>query len=294
MKSKVKSNNIIFSYEVDSIKDVYAFLVWKKHKKTTFLFIFLYILIILYLFVFGDYEMFFTILILLFVFNSIFLTVLWNKSEVPFFENFALFNNLSFSPNSNLASVSGRLFELGRPYGKKIRNVMSGQYLNWPIRIFIYSFVVGTGRSQKTVENTVLEISFENIAFPHILLRSKGFKNFLFSPVYGGSIAREKNDEDISLGGKYKNFELRASRGYHIEVMQIFSLDLLDFLENQTHKFNIEFSENKINIFDNKVVKNRKDLTELYGVGKKILDSAGFLIDRLSDDFEALHPYYKK
>jgi len=291
MEDKNKSHNVVYNYRVGSIKDVFLFLLFKKYKKYTILFIFLYVLFILSYFVAYDYFLLFIFFILLSLFTSIYLVILWQKAEVGFFENFALTNNLSFSSRSNLASVYGRLFELGDYNSREIRNVMSGQYLNWPLRIFIYTFKVGQGEKKKTFNNTVLEISFANIVFPHILLRSK---NFFSLPAYGGSIPREKNDEDISLGGKYKNFELRASRGYQIEVMQIFSSDLLDFLENQTHKFNIEFSENKINIFDNKIIKNRKDLTELYGVGKKILDSAGFLIDRLGDDFEALHPYYKK
>ncbi len=290
MKGNMSQSNVV-NYKVDSIKDVFFFFVWTKYKKITILFFLLYILWIFSFFVIAvDYFLFFISIFLLSIFTSIYLVILWQRAEINFFENFALTNNLSFSPVSNLSSVYGRLFELGDYNSRQIRNVMSGHYLNWPIRIFIYTFSVGQGKKKKTLNNTVLEISFENIVFPHILLE---YKNFLSWPLYSRSIPREKNDENISLDRSYNNFKLRASRGYHIEVLQIFSPEILDFLNSQKNKFNIEFSRNKINIFENKVVNNRKDLDELYNVGKKILDSAGFLIDRLRGDFEVLHPHYK-
>lgn len=189
----------------------------------------------------------------------------------------------------DLSQLKGRLFEVGD--SKKAKQGIMGTYNNYPIKIFNYSYTIGSGKNQNAYFFTVCEIEIEKIDFPHIFLKSKSmwgthFKKNYFGPNKDTRIKLEKQFED--------KFNLYCTEDYEIEVLQIFTKDLLGFLVEHGNKFSIEFSENKIYIYDDKIIRNKKDLDELYSIVKIILDRSGDLIKRLADDFEAMHNSYRK
>jgi len=275
--------------EVDSVKSLFLTLVWKINKKFTLLVLVLNIITLIIIILLPDVGGF--LFFLLLIWNFIYTGLMLSSAQRYFFRFFASANNLTFEPIGNLDSVAGRLFEIGRRHSGQIVNVMSGHYLNWPIRIFVFQSLVksNNNKSSRKYNYTVLEITFEKTTFPHILLRTKNFSLFIDKNLQS---LRKQEDQVFNLNNS--NFELTADRGYHVEVMQIFTPEVLDFLNNQAREFNIEFCDNKLNIFENKIIDSQKDLIHLYEIAKKLLDSAGPLLDRLHDDFEVLHPYYKK
>ncbi len=106
----------------------------------------------------------------------------------------------------------------------------------------------------------------------------------------------EKNkDAEINLEEQFrKKYRLYATAGYEIEVLQIFTGEMLEFLGQKGSNFSIEFAENRMYIYDDLFISKITELQAIFGLAEKILDLIGPLLDRLHDDFDALHPYYKK
>jgi hypothetical protein len=132
----------------------------------------------------------------------------------------------------------------------------------------------------------VTEIFFEQVQFPHILLQSRTMAK------YGSS---DKNIKTIELEEEFEKFyRLHAAQGYEIEIFQIFTPEALRFLKEKGMHFSIEFAENRLYVYDDKTIVNKKQLFEMYEVTRQIFDSIGPLLNRLHDDFATLHPYYGK
>jgi len=87
---------------------------------------------------------------------------------------------------------------------------------------------------------------------------------------------------------------LYCTQDYETETLQIFTVDILDYLSKSGSNFSIEFSENKIYIYDDLIIRKQEELDQLYEVVKKILNSSQGLFDRLHDDFDSLHSVYNK
>lgn len=218
----------------------------------------------------------------------IYFTFLYIKANKALLQHFAKTNGFKYEESAPIKTVSGHLFKLGR--SQKITNVLSGQHLGYLIRIFNYQYTIGAGKNQQTYRFTVLEMIFKNIKFPHILLQSKRMLNYRYS----GTLGMTK-DTEIPLTNQFGDyFNLYSTDGYEIEVLEIFTPDLLFYLQENAKDFNIEFEDNKIYIFDDKLISNKKELNLLFDISKKILSSHGEIITRLHDDFSALHPYYSE
>ena len=102
-------------------------------------------------------------------------------------------------------------------------------------------------------------------------------------------------DVEIKLDSQFnKSFNLYCTQDYEIETLQIFTSDILLILKDDAPDFSIEFSDNRIYFYDNKVMSKRKELDVLYGIVKEVLTSSGESISRLHDDFTAMHSFYKK
>ena len=197
-------------------------------------------------------------------------------------KGFAAQNGMVYAEHGALEDCRGRLYEIGHSRG--VTNTIVGNWNNYPIKLFNYSYTTSSGKSQQRHAFTVLEISFAKIEFPYIFLQAKNMWGF-FAGAFG---------QGVEIPLQNKNFHLSAAKGYEIEALQIFSDQLLEYLAHNAPNFSIEFAENRINIYDDKTLSNKKDLLQLLDAGKHIIDSSGALISRLSDDFAALHPYYKK
>jgi len=211
------------------------------------------------------------------------------KLEHEFMRQFAAAHGLRYEDRASLDSVSGRLFSKGKY--KRVSNVFLGTLEERPLRLFNYKYTVGSGKNSRTYSFTVCELAFKKTEFPHILLLAPTM------PVRYGSVDWFGSDRDMQVpleGDRYKNFTLYTSEGYQIEALQIFSPELLTFLHEHAKNFSIEFAGNKVYLYDDEKILTRNTLDELYGVAQKTFTRLAPLLDRLHDDFAALHPYYKK
>jgi hypothetical protein len=185
-------------------------------------------------------------------------------------------------------SLRGRLMRAGASNFQFAHNCISGTYKNHPMRLFNYQFSSG-GENNSTFPFTVMETTFEKTIFPYILLQSKTMYKYenheIFSKTKNIRIKLENDFEE--------NFNLFTTAGYEVEVLQIFTREILQFLKDKGSKFSIEFAENRMYIYINRYILKRSELAEMYQIAQKIFDLIGPLLNRLHDDFSALHPYYK-
>lgn len=204
-------------------------------------------------------------------------------------QKFASDNNLTYLDKTLSNPPTGRLFNIGRL--NESSNVMSGKFDKYPITIFNYQYTIGSGgNNSRTYNFTVCELSIDNIKFPHIFLKSRSMMRHFLQKNFG-----KDKDVEIKLDTKFnKIFKLYCTQDYEIEALQIFTQDILETLISKAPEFSIEFSDNRIYFYDNKVMSKRKELDVLYGIVKEVLTSSGESISRLHDDFTAMHSFYKK
>ena len=208
-----------------------------------------------------------------------------NKVLAEFMKQFAAANNLEYQKNLPLSSIRGDFFKIGHSQG--ISNALSGIYQNHPTKLFSYRFTTGGGKNQSVHLFTIFEVTFEKTIFPRILLQSQTMRRF-------GEFTFGSKEKEISLEENFKpSYRLFADPGYEVETLQIFTPEVLEFLKTQAPDFTVEFAEDRMYLYDDRQISNRAQLSEFYLVAKKMLDTLGPLLNRLHDDFAALHPYYK-
>lgn len=218
---------------------------------------------------------------------GIYVSILYRNADRIFMREFAKINNLSYSSTANITSVTGRLFNVG--HAKVISNVLSDTYNGHLFRLFNYQYTVGSGKNSHTYMFTICEVAFPQTKFPYILLQSRKMSKFGLSEFFG-----RDRDVEIPIEEDFKkNFKLFTRLEYEIEALQIFSHDILRLLQEQAYRFSIEFSGNKMYVYDDKIIRNQKELEEIFIVTRKMIDSSGPLLNRLHDDYASLNEAFK-
>lgn len=164
----------------------------------------------------------------------------------------------------------------------KKRDVIEFVHNDFNVRIFDYPY---SQTKKGIIRMTISEINFEKTYFPHILFvrpEIRFFKN----------IRKDKKDMEIKLPYSKKDFRLYVTRGYQVEALQIFDLNLLEYLNQQSDFLGIEFVDNKLYIFEFKNISDKVYLDNFYDITKKVLDFIGETSNRLHNDFNTLHEYY--
>lgn len=218
---------------------------------------------------------------------AVFFALIYVKARKLFMRYFAEAHGLKYEEGASVNSATGRLFRLG--HGQSILHVIFDDFSGRPMRLFNFDYTTGSGKSSRTHPFTVLEIDFEKTVFPYILLQSRTMSKHAATDWWGID-----QDRTIPLEEAFqRSFSLYATQGYETEALQIFTPDTLGFLVQNSADFSIEFAEDKMYIYDDKNISTRKELQKLYDVARKIFELLGPLLNRLHDDFAALHPYYK-
>ncbi len=255
-------------------------------KKTKVVFVVFVILLLLLIFTIRIYDL------LIFIFLPL-VAYFFIKQFIDrknFMMKFAQDNGLDFEFSKTI-DFPGRLFSLGNGTSTKtILNLIHGRYKEYPIKIFHYNYSVGSGKNRRTYHFTVCEVEISELDFPFILLKSNSMMKHASTDYFG-----QDKDSEINIGDEFqKVFTLYCRNEYEIEVLQIFNKELLSYLATQAHKFSIEFSKNKIYIYDDHIITTQQAMDEMYMVLKMIIDRSGELLKRLRDDFESMHEFYNK
>lgn len=163
-----------------------------------------------------------------------------------------------YSSIGSLYTMKGKLFDIG--HSGNVQDIISGKYLNFPLKIFNYYFTVGYGKSSRTYGYTVFEIQF-NTDLPEIVLLTKDFLSFLNIDILPLTMGKKK----LSLEGDFdKYFQLYVPKDLEIEVLEIFTPDVMAELIDKFRGFNIEICEDKMYVYYEKIVSNKKQILLTY------------------------------
>ncbi len=213
----------------------------------------------------------------------------WRAKKI-FFADFTNKNNLIYQSSGSLSEVVGNLFKVG--HTKTINNVITGRFGNKKAKFFHYKYSIGHGRYRRDFHFTVLEVFFDKINFPHMLLQSKKRRSFWGEGRYG---KRGRNERSVALEDEFsQHYNLFFHDGYGVEATQIFSEDFLRFLKEQKSFFNIELKEDRLYIYDSTTVRSKRDFKELFGVTGRVINKIAPVLKRLDRDFAALNEAYGK
>lgn len=247
----------------------------EKTKKTITYFVLLVILI-----------SFFSILFGIFVF-SIGIAIYFHYAHQIFMEKFAKEHNFGYGDKLDVSTLKGRLFSISNR--ENAGPVIFGKHEHYPIKIFNYYYTVGSGKNSTTYGFTVSEIEISKTIFPYIFLRSKTMPyHSQFSNIFN-----KNKDRKISLEKQYdKKYTLYAREDFEIEALQIFTPEILEYLQKESSHFSIEFAGNKIYIYDDLTLRTTKRLQRLLDTTIWLAENIGPLSERLHDDFNSLYQAY--
>ena len=200
-----------------------------------------------------------------------------NKVRGYLMEQFADALGYSFSKNADISTVQGYLFQIGR--SRDVHDVISGADGDRPARVFLYSYVTGSGKSSHTDYFTVFENTFDG-AVPHILLR----KAISFLPTIA-----PLGEDTVSLEGDFnKYFSLSVEKGFEMEAYEIFTPDFMQELIETSKTLDFEFYQNKLYIYTPKYIDKRAELDAMFALSEKLCTRLEPVIKGMKGDVQAM------
>jgi hypothetical protein len=127
-----------------------------------------------------------------------------------------------------------------RGRSQKLRNLMRGKSRSIEAAIFDYSYVIGGGRSSRTVRQSVISFQSDALSLPYFTLGSKSFWNKMDSLLGRHNIEFETHPE---FSNKYL---LRGSDADAVRT--IFTDQVLDYFE-QTPGWSVEGAANRLLLY---------------------------------------------
>lgn len=186
-------------------------------------------------------------------------------------QQFALANNFTYTAQGTLTGLDGGLFYIGS--NRRVFNLVSGTYQDYPITVFNYSYVTGSGKSAHTWHCTVFELDLQN-TLPDILLKRVG-QNF------GGPLC-SINENYLQLEGDFNQyFMVDVTKGYEIETLQILSPDVMEKLIDNDPGFSMEIVNNHLFIYANKTIQTTTDLNAFYATAEYFVNTLGPTLAKL-------------
>ena len=157
---------------------------------------------------------------------------------------------------------SALTFQEGR--GRATGHGLMGTVLDRPFRFFQNRYTVREGKHARTHTYCVSEIVFAG-SFPHIYLNNTHNRNLsnlktFFLPRIPLPAALEDK------------FNLHGPKGYEIEVLEIFTPDLLLHVLDVDWEHDLELVEQKLYIFREKALRTKQELDDEMARLRKLLD----------------------
>lgn len=207
-------------------------------------------------------------------------------STRKFMREYASSHNLQYVGTLDEKSLSGRLFKRTRT---EIEHVMVGEYQNFPIRMFYYSYSIQEGKHTKVFPFTVSEITIGETRFPHLLLLNKKTDKHQSADYFG-----DDKDVQVGLGKDDPHYTLYTTNNYELEALQICTPEFVDLFRNDQVRQSVECAENKLYIYTDSRLTKKDTLDILYTTTKNVIEKSGPFLLRLKDDYESLHEVFKK
>lgn len=219
----------------------------------------------------------------------------WLRAKVlrEFMMQFAAQNGYKFSKSESASGLEGALFKIG--HDQVLEDVVSGNYKGYPIRLFVYKYVVGYGKNQQHCESFVMEVDFGSL-LPHVMLssRSQSFTGVdILALSLSGSMLSLKSKIGLEPPAD-QFFELYSEPGFEQEALEIFTPELLARLVALPKKYTMEFVGNKLFVYSKLLIYKRDDLNYIYATFTELAEHIGPYLKRMSGDVQSLNEAYEK
>ncbi len=94
------------------------------------------------------------------------------RIEHEFMEQFANTNNFSYSAKGSMDGLDGFIFQIG--HSKTVTDFINGTYNTYPLSLFNYQYITGSGKSQQINRCTIFKLQFD-ITMLDILVENKKY-----------------------------------------------------------------------------------------------------------------------
>lgn len=197
-----------------------------------------------------------------------------NNIRHAFMRQFAKANNFSYQRQAPLDQFTAPYLEIG--HGRKIEDVVSGEYLGLPICFFTFSCTIGYGRGAKHIMFTACEIHYKT-NLPRIFLDAL-HHDFLNTDIF----TKPSYGEIISLEGDFNEyFTLYVPKGFERESLQIFAPDVMAKLIDNSKQFDLEFFGDHLYIYSSKTIDTKQELGSIYNLSKILITELAPVLERL-------------
>lgn len=203
-----------------------------------------------------------------------FYTKIKRKARHSFMWQFAKDNGYKFEEKSSEEESLPSYLETGK--NRKIEDVVSGEYLNCPIKFFNFSCDDPNPNKERDISFTVCSIRCKT-NLPRIFLDSRAH-----SLLENNFFKKSKTERFISLEGDFdKYFTLYIPKGYEIEALTIFAPNVMAILIDKSKLFNLELMGDHINIYSFKRIETNEELNSLLNLAKILVVKLAPALERL-------------
>lgn len=130
-------------------------------------------------------------------------------------------------------------------------------------RLYTYFYSVGSGKSRRTYNYTVIEVSFAGTV-PHLYLNNKRNRNL--------SLFSQLGLPELRLPGNLsEKYSLFVPKGYEMEALTVFTPDVLLHIQEEEWPHDIELVKNTLYIFSERSISTKEELNTELTRTKKIL-----------------------
>ncbi len=207
-----------------------------------------------------------------------FYAFLYQKAYAAFMQQFAESKGYTYADTGDISLLEGSIFING--HSRTMSNVVRGTFNDHQFQLFKYSYTVGSGKNKRTYIFTIFELDFEK-TMPHIVLLSK------FNNTFHYNMDMNIQGKDLlTLEGNFsKYFDLYTTRDLEIETLEIFTPDVMAELIDHSHKYSIEFVDDKIYICCMGIIGKLADLEMMYNVAKTMSERIGRFLDAKKENW---------
>lgn len=231
----------------------------------------------------DDSEQIFILIALLpaFLVGGLYATF-YARIEKLFMQQFAASLGLTYVGKGDVGGLTGGLFSMG--HGHAMSHLITGSFENHTIHLFFYQYTIGSGKSARTYQSTVLSI-FHDHPLPPVLL-------LVDSQYFGGFSPKLSFDKPIKLKSELdldKQFDLYCKEKFEIETLQIFNPEFITKMLADWKNYNLEFSGNNLVVFKSGKILNTSELNNFFSLAKYLMTGMETVFQGLAGSVKALN-----
>lgn len=208
-------------------------------------------------------------------------TIAHKLVQFEFMRQFAEKNGFTYEAAGDIATVHGDLFARG--HSRSVTCVVSGARNGFPIRFFLYTYTVGSGKHKHTEHFTVMEAAFKGSVPPVILdNREDRFTD-------DGINRKHRKHRKLSTGNRFDDhFTLRVVEGHEIEALEVFTPEVMEDVIAHGKGHSFEFVGHNIYVWKTGHAKRSAELNGLMNLAHYLVDTLSMRLSRLHDDVDAV------